>query len=233
MTHRTARPIAALTLLLAASGCGDLLKQPYPPKALFGLEPGTPDVSAVPAAPSPTAPGYINRNAYVVATSRPAGTGSVMLVRPVRVSPPYDGQAFTYRDGPSGYTSDYYSNWVAAPSALLSGSLTDWLDRAGPVPVVAPGSSLRPDLVLDGEVTKLLVDRTDRARPKAVLVARFFLVRETGSSTTVLSDTSYSAAVPVTSDTPAGYADAWGRAWRQVLQRLTEDVRSAVARPPA
>ena len=231
MNNRPARrTVPLLAALLLASGCGDLFKQPYPAKALFGIEPGTPEVSAAPAPPMVNPSGYINRNADVVATARPAG-GDVMLVRTVRLSPPYDGLAFVYRDGSAAYTSDYYNNFVAAPAALLTGGLTDWLDRAGPAPVVATGSSIRPTLVLDGEVTRLLIDRTDKARPKAVLAARFFLTRDAGSGTAVVSDTSYTAEVPATPDTPAGYADAWGRAWRQVLQRLAEDLRTAATRP--
>ena len=219
-----------LALLVLVGGCsGDLLKQPYPAKALFAIEPGTPDVSATPSlsgAPS----SYVNRDVGVTAVSRPT-TGGLMLVRQVRVSVPYDGLAFVYRDGPSAYTTDYYANWVGQPSALLTGGLADWLDRAGPVPVVATGSSVRPTLVLDGEVTKLLVDRSDRARPKAVLSARFFLTREAiGGGTTVAFDTAYAAEVPAAADTPAAYAEAWGKAYRQVLSRLSDDLRAAVAR---
>ena len=224
-TDPPTRLALALLLPLAAAGCGDLLKQPYPAKALFGIEPGAPDVAAVPSASAQTN-GYINPDANVVARSRPPGTG-VMLVRPVRMSQPYDGLAFVYRDGPAAFTTDYYNNWVAPPSALLTGGLSDWLDRAGPLPVVATGSAVRPDLVLDGEVTQLLIDRTDRRRPKAVLAGRFFLTRETSNDGTgVASDTSYVTAVPVTADNPAGYADAWGRAWRQTLQRLSADLRA-------
>ena len=228
-TRLTRLRVTAVLVPLVAGGCGDLLKQPYPAKAFFGIEAGTPDVAAVASAMPPSSGGYINRDASVVATSRPTG-GGVMLVRPVRVAPPYDGLAFVYRDGPARYTSDYYANFIAPPSALLTGGLTDWLDRAGPLPVVATGSAVRPDLVLDGEVTQLVIDRTDRARPKAVLVARFFLTRETGNGSPVVSDTAYSAAVVVSPDAPAGYADGWGRAWRQVLQRLAADLQAAVGR---
>ena len=216
----------ALSLLAGCSG--DLLKQPYPAKALFGLEPGTPDVSAAPAPPSPS--GYIDRDVNVSASARPA-TDGVMLVRPVRVAVPYDGLAFVYRDGPAAYTTDYYANWVGQPSALFTGGLTDWLDKAGPLPVVATGSAVRPTLVLDGDVTKLLVDRTDRLRPKAQLTARFFLTRESPTGgTVVVADTTYAAELPVATDTPAGYAEAWGKAYRQLLTRLSADLRTAVAK---
>ncbi len=229
MTQARLRCLTALLLApAAAGGCADALKQPYPTKGLFGIEPGTPDVSATPSPPAATG-GYINPDAAVVATARPTGNG-LMLVRPVRVSPPYDGLEFTYRDGPSQYTSDYYSNFVAPPSALLTGGLTEWLDRAGPVPVIATGATARADYVLDAQVGQLVIDRTDRARPRAVIAARFFVTRESGTGTAVLSDTSYTAAVPVTTDDPAGYAEAWGRAYRQVLQRLATDLRPAIGR---
>ncbi len=229
---KTRLPIAAVLLLLLSSlaGCGDVLKQPYPAKAYFGLEPGTPDVSATPPAVSTAGGSYVNPDAIAVASARPTG-GGVMLIRAVRVTPPYDGQAFVYRDGPAQYATDYYVNWIAPPSALLTGGLSEWLDRAGPLPVVASGSNVRADVVLDGEVTRLVIDRTDRARPKAVLSARFFVTRDTHAATAVLSDTSYTAEVPATADTPAGYAAAWSRAYRQVLEHLASDLRSAVARP--
>lgn len=209
------------TMLPLVFGCSDLLKQPYPGKSYFGIDPGSPDTSSL-RSPFDTK-GSVNANLSVFSTTRPTAAGA-MLVR-LRVIPPYDGRAFIYRDGPAKYDSDYYANWIAQPSALLTGGLTDWLDRAGPLPVVTNGSTVRADLVLEGEVTRLLIDRLDRARPRAVLAVRFFLSRQTSAGTTVLSDTSYATEVPVSADNPAGYAASYGQAYRQVLQRLADDLR--------
>ena len=93
--------------------------------------------------------------------------------------------------GRAQYTTDYYVNFVASPSDLLTGGLTDWLERAGPVPVVSTGATVRADLVLDGSVTKLVIDRTDRMRPQAVITARFFVTRDTGGGSPIVSDTAY------------------------------------------
>ena len=127
-------PVAAVLLLCVAAGCGDILKQPYPAKEYFGIDPGVPE--------SPTTrPASENAAADGGASTRPTAADAV-LVRSVRIIPPFDGSAFVYRDGANQYASDYYVNWIAAPASLMTGGLTEWLERAG-VSVVTPGN--RPD----------------------------------------------------------------------------------------
>ncbi len=227
MNTRFPRYLAAVTVCLA--GCGDLLKQPYPAKALFGIEPGMPDVS-VAMTPPARPDGYINRDASVVGTTPARGrqrhAGATGADWPPRTTA-WRSSTATGRRSTRRTTT---ANFIAPPAALLTGGLTDWLDRAGPAPVVLAGSAVRPDLVLDAEVTKLLIDRSDRLRPKATISARFFLTRDAGNGSPIVSDTAYTVDVPVSPDTPAGYADGWGRAWRQVLERLARDLGPTVPR---
>jgi uncharacterized lipoprotein YmbA len=210
-------PISPLILLCSALviagpiGCSDLLKQPAQAKALFSIEPGLPDASQ--SAPPTSA----------------ITTGPVLQVRPVRVSPPFDGVAFVYQNAPSQYALDYYNNFVASPSALLSGALLGWLEKAGPLPTVGAGTSVRSDLMLECEVTKLLIDFSDRANPHAVIVARFFLYSNRSGTTLVLLDRSYEVSKPLILNSPAGYSSAWGMAFREILQKLGIEIRNSLA----
>lgn len=204
-----------LLLCLPIAGCssGGLvagLKQPDPAKEFFAIEPGPPMATA-PAATTPV------RRQW-----------AALLVRPLRVSPPYDGLAFVYRIGPSQYSSDYYSNFIANPGSLLSGALVDWLSRALPIPVASTSGPLRSDLVLDGAVTQLVVDFTDHAHPRAIVSAHFFLTKAMADGTAVLMDRTYEKSAPVSADTPAACAAAWGQAYRQVLGKLVVDVSAAL-----
>ena len=207
MLRRTiiqARSIA-FALSLVACGCGDLIKQPYPAKSYFGIEPGLPE---------PTA------------TTRPVNR-QVLLVRGVRVSPPFDGSGFVYQMGLAQYATDYYINWIATPSALLTGGLASWLENTSSMQVITDGSTVRPDFVMDTEVTRMEIDRTDPGRAHAVLIAHFFLSHEEPSAMQVVSDTSYSARAAASTNDPQSYAAAMGEAYRQVLEHLATDLQSA------
>jgi ABC-type uncharacterized transport system auxiliary subunit len=205
----TATLFACMLTVVGPMGCSSLLQQPAPAKGLFDVDPGPPDT--LPGAPPPT--------------TRPAGP--MLQVRSATVSPPFDGTAFVYRTGPSQFSLDYYNNFVASPSALLTGSIVNWLDKAGPLPAVGAGTSLRTDLLLEPDVTRLLIDFSDPAKPQALIAVRCFLVRDRPGGTFVLMDRDYQVSAPVTANTPAGYAAAWGLALREFLQKLEADLRSA------
>jgi uncharacterized lipoprotein YmbA len=212
----TARIVTLLACCLASQGCGDLLKQPYPAKSYFGIETGAPD-AATPA----------TDNAQ---PARAHSSGPVMLVRAVRVAPPYDGLPLVYQVGPAQFTTDYYVNWIASPSAMLTGDLTNWLEGADVMPIVATGSSIRPDFVLESDVTRLVIDRTDPTKPRAAIAARFFLIRQDSAGSPLILDYADSAEVSAQHDTPAEYAAAYGQAYRKLLEGLTAQIRSTL--PP-
>ena len=207
------RPISAslflssILFIAGPIGCGDLLKQPAPAKALFSIEPGAPDAAASPG-PATAA----------VAIER------VLQVRPLRVSPPFDGVSFVYQTAPSQFAFDYYNNFVASPSALLTNGLMGWLEKSGPLRVVGAGSSIQSDLVLECEVNKLLIDFSDPTNPQAVIDARFLLYSDRTTKAAVLLDRSYVISRPLLHNSPAGYSSAWGIAFREILKKLEVDI---------
>ena len=210
-TIATALLLAGVLFTAGPIGCAGFLQQPAPGKTIFDIEPGTPGNSSE-AAPTTT-----------------AAAEAALQVRPVRVRPPYDGTNFVYKTAASQLTLDYYNNFVAAPSALLTGGLVDWLERD--LPRVAAGASVQSDLVLECDVTKLLVDFSDPAKPRAVIAARFFLLANRSGGTVVISDTGYEVSVPLASNNPGAYAAAWGRAYRQILQEVAVVIHGALSRP--
>lgn len=200
---------AALTLCLClwSAGCAGLFKQQPVAKGYFAIEPGQSDAShdAHPA------------NQYAA---------EVMRVRTLRVSPPYDGVAFVYRIGPSQFDTDYYNNFIAPPASLMTGALTQWLAQEGPMTVCEASSDLHADLTLEGSITRLCIDSAT-SPPKAVIAARFFLTRDRNGDAQLLFDKPYEASVPVPAHSPAGFANGWGQAYRQILVELTADLRKA------
>jgi ABC-type uncharacterized transport system auxiliary subunit len=200
----------AASLLLLVSGCADLLKQPYPAKDYFGIEPGVPN---------------IKRHQPSTQTA----DNNLMVVHTVRVTAPYNGVELIYKVGPSHFTADYYSNWIAEPSALLTAGLSQWLDDFGPLTVVPAGSSARPEWILDCDVTRLQIDKTGSGQPRAVIAAHMFLIHQSGPNMNIVADVAYQEQSQASAEKPEAYAEAFGKAYRQILIKFSSDLKTAVS----
>jgi ABC-type uncharacterized transport system auxiliary subunit len=192
-----------------------MLKQPPIAKALFAIEPGR----------------HGNTSATTNgALTPPASPQTVLEIRPVKVSPPFDGVAFVYKTAPSQFAFDYYNNFVASPSSLLTGDIVDWLQTNAAILTIGPGTSIHSDLSLEFVVTNLLIDFSDKANPKAEIAGRAFILKNRPGGTIVVSDATYDVAAPVANNDPAGYAAAWGKCLREILEKMDDQVRVAATK---
>ena len=202
---RVCQSIGIVAALLCASCAG--LKTPYPDKAYFAIEPGTPT-------PQPD---------RVAPTSAPSDM-PVILIRHLTVASPYDEPLFVYKTGPAKFETDYYNAFIAEPASLLTDALVKWLSTEQPLGSILPGGSgARHDLSLEGNITALYADLQKKDAPRAVIEARFLLIDERKRDSVVF-EKAYSASVPADSAAPASLAAALGRAYRQLLQSLNDDL---------
>jgi cholesterol transport system auxiliary component len=192
-----------LVILLSVSGCG--LTQPYPQRNLYIISSGEP--------------------------ATPAGdrTPSVLRIRPVRVAKPYDEKTFVYKTGESVFTVDYYNGFLADPSALLTGELAGWLSASGPFASVLGSTGADYDLTLEINVTALYGDYSEKASPKAVIEARFVLVREEKAAYKVVFEKMYRETEPLAGVQPDQLVRGFGQAYRRMLEELTTDLRTVAA----
>jgi cholesterol transport system auxiliary component len=195
--------VILLLMLVGSAGCG--LSQPYPQRNLYVISPGEP--------------------------ATPAGdrTPSVLRIRPVRVAKPYDEKTFVYKTGESIFTVDYYNGFLTDPSALLSGELAGWLSESGPFANVLGSTAADYDLTLEANVTALYGDYSEKASPRAVIEARFVLVREEKTAYKVVFEKMYREAEPLAGAQPEQLVRGLGQAYRRMLEKLTGDLRTVVA----
>ncbi|HEX4125349.1 MAG TPA: LPS assembly lipoprotein LptE, partial [Tepidisphaeraceae bacterium] len=180
----TAALLALICIL--SPGCANL-EQPALAKSYFAIDPGLPSPAAA---------------------TRPSTNPGILTVAPLHIASPYDGLSFVYKIGPAQFDFDHYNIFVAPPASLLTGSLINWLNRAGPLPTVSDANSLRSDLILEGNITALYIDST-AAPKKAILTARFFLLRQRPTQTRLLAEFPLSESTPVETDSPAGFIGAF------------------------
>jgi ABC-type uncharacterized transport system auxiliary subunit len=143
--------LAAVAFAALAGGCS--FSRPAPVKQAYLLE--------VPSPPP-------------VAKSQQA----TLQVRGVTVAAPFRGRSFVYRTTELRYDSDFYTEFVVAPGAMLADGTARGLERAHAFArVIPPGGSVDGDFLLDGFVDAFYIDLRDAAKPAAEVSITYFLSR--------------------------------------------------------
>jgi len=151
-----------------------------------------------------------------------AGT---LRVRTFNVAAPFRGKGFVYRETDLKYESDFYSEFLVAPAAMIGEGTARALDRAKVFArVVAPGAPPDGDFVLDGFVDALYGDARKTGEPAAEIVVTFYLSRADAATPVPFWSKQYRRRVPVTTATPDAYATALSTAFGEITAELARDL---------
>jgi len=211
MMRLLARPMAFLALsaalLALLAGCANPLNRPDPERRFYSI-----------AAPRPqAAPQTQDR--------------TVLKVRPLRVSPAYQGREMVYRMDEARYVPDFYNAFFVRPATALTQLTSEWLGRSGLFGNVVDSNSRVADThLLEGMINALYADFRDPANPKAVLEAQFFLLKNKNDDYSVVFSKSYRQEVPFSASagSAGALAEAYGTAFARILGELEADLRTAM-----
>ncbi|WP_243359105.1 ABC-type transport auxiliary lipoprotein family protein [Fundidesulfovibrio terrae] len=173
---------------------------------------------------------YYNITAVRPEAATPASDKSALKVRPLQISPAYQGKEMVYRLGETEFESDYYNTFFVQPANNLSQQAEQWLGRAGIFGHVVDSTSQVADThLLEGLVNALYGDFRDKANPKAVLEMQFFLLRNKNDTYSVAFSKSYRKEVPFQAGfkDASGLAAAYNTALAEILGELEKDLRGA------
>jgi hypothetical protein len=164
---------------------------------------------------------------YVLDVTRPdplppASEGPVLEVKAFQSDPAWAGSAFLHRHAGGRVETDYYHGLLVPPAIALAEITRRWLAGSGKFrAVLAPGSRLTPDWMLEGEVEELAFDASGEG-PAAAVSLRF-LVIDAGSGGLVAQH-SYRSTVPAGGAEPEALVAAMGRAVAEILTQLESDL---------
>ena len=189
----------ALASLLALAGCG-LSQRPYLERRQWPL--------------------IVRRPT----TLPPRRRGRVLLVRTIRASPGLEARGLQTLEPDGSIHADFYEEWAVPPAQGVEDSLRRWLADSGLfAAVIAPGSQLSSDLVLEGELTAFWADlRARTARASLSIV----LLDQRPNPVRVLLQRTFTGMVPLPSTEPSAIAAALKTALADVLRQ----VEAAIAR---
>jgi cholesterol transport system auxiliary component len=193
------RIVLAAPVLLA--GCASLLPaQKYIPRVNWPLDPAPPDNVAA------------NEG------------GKVLLLRDLDAGPGMSDQGIQTLETDGSLDKSYYNLWAVAPADAVTEALGAWLTASGAFSaVVAPGSRLTADLIVEGAVTELLSDLSaNQARAVMTLV----VIQNVNGNTRPLAQQRITGVAPLSGTGAAAQVSAQSAALANALaQAVTLVVR--------
>lgn len=151
--------------------------------------------------------------------------GKVLLVRSIRSGPGLEerGLQWLLRDG--SVHVDFYEQWAVPPAQAVEDDVRQWLAGAGLFSaVVAPGSRLDADYILEGELTTFIADPNAGVAHMAV---NLVLLDQHPTPVKVLLQKTESADVRLTGTDPPAIAATMKAAIVELLRKIEADVAAA------
>jgi len=201
LPRRPARTLAVALLCAALAACS-LTRSP-PVKETYLLEPAMPPV---------------------VARTQPLS----VRVSGVNIAAPFRGRQFIYRMDTLRYETDYYSEFLVAPAAMLTEQTVRALSASRAFSrVVPPGSGADADVDLEGFASALHADAKKAGEPSSAELAITYYATTVGGGGTPGWSKEYRRHVPLAQQTPAAFAAALNTAFGDILAELTRDLSAA------
>jgi ABC-type uncharacterized transport system auxiliary subunit len=160
-------------------------------------------------------------------TAAPRRNGRVLLVRSIRAGPGLEERGLRWLQRDGSLHVDFYEQWAVPPAQAVEDDLRQWLADAGLFrAIIAPGSRLNADYVLEGELDAFAADLN--ANAARVALALVLLDQRQGAAKALLQRT-IAGEVRLAGTEPPAIADAMKAALTDVLQQ-TETVIAAAVR---
>ena len=123
------------------------------------------------------------------------------------------------------YESDYYNGFFISPGPMLNRKVSQWLQDCGLFQYVSDSSGLiDAPYVLQGEVSSLYGDYSEKKAPKAVLEIGFFIFDESSSGSEIVFQKKYHEAVLVDGKKPNDLVTGWNECLKRILTSFEGDL---------
>jgi ABC-type uncharacterized transport system auxiliary subunit len=176
---------------------------------------------------------YLQRRNWPLAVSRPQELpprpgGRVLLVRTFQAGPGLDGRGLRALQADGSVRPSFYEQWAVPPAAAVEDDLRRWLAASGMFgAVVATGSRLTADLVVEGELTVL---HADPAKGTAQAALSLVLIDQHPMPARVLLQRTETATVKLDGTDPPAQAHAQMAAVDAVMRQSEADIAAAIRR---
>lgn len=170
---------------------------------------------------------FIFDAATVPSTNSPSN-GRILGIRKLQIATPFEGRSLVYRTGESTYVRDPYAEFLDWPADEMTISIRKQFRNSGFFEtVVEPGSSIKPNTLVEINVSQLYGDFRQKDHPSAVMTIRFiFLSAPNGIADKVLFQKEYSRSLLLKENAAAALIEKWNQALAEILAEVSSDFSS-------
>jgi len=173
---------------------------------------------------------YPGKNQYVISVKREGPKPPDRKARRVsfinfRISSKFEDRSLVYRLSDVKYETDFYNEFLALPSYLVTEETRKWLEGSGLFAgVVATGSRAETQYALEGNITALYGDFSDKSRPRAVMAIQFFLLDTSHANVRHVFHKNYKAVSPIPSNNAAELIKGMNACLTAILREFEADL---------
>lgn len=179
-----------------------------------------------------------NKTYYVLDAIRRAepvrtSAESVLDVHRFTIDSAFAGRGLVYRTGEFKYESDYYSEFLVSPAAMITDKMRNWLSGTGLFGTVLDvGSQVDPTHIIEGNITALYGDFRDKSSPEATMELRIFLLKaEAGEGALPVFAKKYQATAGIESQGPEAMVKALDKCLEDILSSFEKDLNERAGQP--
>jgi cholesterol transport system auxiliary component len=145
----------------------------------------------------------------------------ILTVRPFSLSPGNHPNELTYRKKDFQYKSDYYNRFITDAGRQVAEQTRRWLADSGMfAQVVPPGSTMSATHMLEGNITRLYIDKRDKTNIQAVMSVTFYYLDISGRKPEVLYSETCDAFSAVSENKAENFIEAYNVGLKQILLNL-------------
>jgi cholesterol transport system auxiliary component len=163
----------------------------------------------------------------VLPVTNAAASDRVLGIKSLQIAPPFDGRLLVYRTGEFSYERDPYAGFLGSPAKGLIGPVCGMLRGAGCFSaVVEAGSAVKPDTLVEINISQFYGDIRNPGSPCAVLAMQvMFLDATNGLPGRILLQRNYLRRMPISSTAPAALMEGWNQALAGIFAEVASDFR--------
>jgi len=181
---------------------------------------------------------YLNKQTFAFSSPEETVANSVignhvLSIRSLQIAAPFEGRSLVYRTGEFSYERDPYAEFLESPDQELVAPLRDGLLKgAGFSAVVGSGSVLKPDILVEINVSQFFGDFRQPEHPAAVMAVQFVFFDATNNLPgKVIFQKEYSRSILLNEPTAAGLMAGWNEALTQIIAEVSSDLQPAKTGP--
>jgi cholesterol transport system auxiliary component len=157
----------------------------------------------------------------------------VLGIRSLKIAAPFDGRSFVYRTGEYSYERDPYAAFLEPPADDLMEPMRQLLrTKRSFSAVLDTGSIVRPEVLVEINITQLYGDLRKPEQPAAVMAVHFvFLDAPKGIPATLIFQKEYARSILLNRPSAASLMTGWNQALKEILAELTNDLDQSASDP--